>query len=87
MLADLRLPDVDGMEVIKEVRRQWPQTGVIVITGYSTVDSAIEALKLGASDYLQKPFTDDEIKAAINEALTARAVVVEKSRRNLPETG
>jgi DNA-binding response OmpR family regulator len=76
MLADLRLPDVDGMEVIKEVRRQWPQTGVIVITGYSTVDSAIEALKLGASDYLQKPFTDDEIKAAINEALTARAAVV-----------
>ncbi len=73
LLADLRLPDIDGMEVIKEVKHDRPDTGVIVITGYSTVSSAIEAMKLGASDYLQKPFTDDEVKAAIQEALVRQA--------------
>jgi len=76
VLADLCLPDIDGMEVIKEVRQQRPQTRVIVITGYATVASAIDALKLGASDYLQKPFTEDELKAAINEVWVARAAVV-----------
>jgi ActR/RegA family two-component response regulator len=64
------------MEVIKAVRQQRPQTGVIVITGYSTVASAVDAMKLGAFDYLEKPFTDDEIKAAINEALIAGAKLV-----------
>jgi DNA-binding NtrC family response regulator len=73
MLADLLLPDIDGLEVIKEVRQQRPRIGVIVITGYSTVASAVEAMKLGACDYLEKPFTDDEIKAAINKALIAKA--------------
>ena len=73
LLADLRLPDIDGIEVIKEVKQQQPQTGVIVITGYSTVNSAVEAMKLGAADYLQKPFTDDEVKAAIHEALSIEA--------------
>ncbi len=76
ILADLLLPDIDGMEVIKEVRRQWPETRVIVITGYSTVASAVDALKLGAADYLQKPFTEDEIKAAIAAVLTTGAVAV-----------
>jgi DNA-binding response OmpR family regulator len=75
MLADLLLPDTDGMEVIKEVRRLWPQTKVIVITGYATVASAIDALKLGALDYVEKPFTENEIKAAIN-AVWSPAVVL-----------
>lgn len=72
-LADLRLPDLDGIDVIREVKHRQPQTGVIVITGYSTVNSAVAAMKLGAADYLQKPFTDDEIKAAIHDALTIEA--------------
>lgn len=83
LLADLRLPDIDGMEVIKEVKQDRPDTGVIVITGYSTVSSAIEAMKLGASDYLQKPFTDDEVKAAIQEALV-RQVAPTVQPRVLP---
>jgi DNA-binding NtrC family response regulator len=66
MLADLLLPDVDGLEVIKAVRQKWPHTRIIVITGYATVASAVDAMKLGALDYLEKPFTDEEIMAAIN---------------------
>jgi DNA-binding response OmpR family regulator len=71
MLADLVLPDLDGLEVIRAVRQQWPQTGIIVITGYPTVASAVDAMKMGAFDYLEKPFTDDEIMAAINAVLLA----------------
>ena len=69
LVADLKLPDIDGMEVIKEVKRGRPDTGIIVITGYSTVSSAVEAMKLGACDYLRKPFTEDEIKSAVKDAL------------------
>jgi DNA-binding NtrC family response regulator len=68
MVADLLLPDVDGLEVIKEVRQHWPKTGIIVITGYATVASAVDAMKLGVCDFLEKPFTDEEIMAAINRA-------------------
>jgi len=69
LIADLRLPDMDGMEVIRKVKALRPDIGVVVITGYSTVNSAQEAMKLGASDYLPKPFSDDEIKKAVSSAL------------------
>ena len=69
LVADLKLPDIDGMEVIKKVKQGRPDTGIIVITGYSTVSSAVEAMKLGACDYLPKPFTEDEIKSAVKDAL------------------
>jgi len=69
ILADLCLPDLDGLQIIKEAKQQWPQTRVIVITGYSTVASAIDAFKLGTSDYLEKPFTENELIKAIAEVL------------------
>lgn len=69
LVADLRLPDIDGMEVIKQVKEAKPETEVIVITGYGTTATAVEAMKLGVHDFLPKPFTEDQIKAAIDEAL------------------
>jgi NADH-quinone oxidoreductase subunit E len=72
LIADLRLPDIDGMDVIKEVKQRRPDTGVIVITGYSTVTSAVEAMKLGAADYLPKPFTDDQVLSAVKVALDTK---------------
>ncbi|MFZ2445696.1 MAG: response regulator [Syntrophobacteraceae bacterium] len=72
LLADLRLPDINGMDVIKKVKHDQPDTEVVVITGYSTVSSAVEAIKLGAFDYLAKPFTEDEIKGVISSALKNR---------------
>jgi len=72
LVADLRLPDMDGMEVIKKVKAEKPDTGVVVITGYGTAATAVEAMKLGAHDFLPKPFTEEQIKAAIGEALKER---------------
>lgn len=69
LVADLRLPGINGMEVIKQVKEEKPETEVIVITGYGTTATAVEAMKLGVHDFLPKPFTEDQIKASINEAL------------------
>jgi len=69
LVADLRLPDIDGMEVIKQVKAEKPETEVIVITGYGTTATAVEAMKLGVHDFLPKPFTEDQIKTVIDDAL------------------
>lgn len=69
MVADLRLPDMDGMEVLRMVRETKPETEFIVITGYASVVSAVESMKLGALDYLPKPFTEDEFKTAVEKAI------------------
>jgi DNA-binding NtrC family response regulator len=72
LIADLRLPDISGIDVIRKVRQEQPNTDVVVITGYSTVASAVEAMKLGAVDYLAKPFTEDELKNIIVATLKKR---------------
>ncbi|MEJ2169405.1 MAG: response regulator, partial [Desulfobacterales bacterium] len=73
LVADLRLPDIDGMEVIRKVKEEKPETEVIVITGYGTTAKAVTAMKLGVHDFLPKPFTEDQIKTAIDEALQKHA--------------
>ena len=69
IIADLKLPGINGMEVIKQIKEKKPEIEVIVITGVGTQPIAEEAMTLGAHDFLPKPFTDDQIKTAINEAL------------------
>jgi len=69
LVADLRLPDIDGMEVIKQVKEKRPETEAIVITGYPSVSSAVESVKIGVYDYLRKPFTEDDLKTAVGGAL------------------
>lgn len=69
VLTDLRLPDMDGLEVIKWLRETQPALPVLVMTGHATVESTIQALRLGAYDYLQKPFRLDEIERTIENCL------------------
>ena len=69
VMADLKLPDLDGMELVRILRLKRPDTAVVIITGHSSVDSAIEAVRLGVRDYIQKPFTPDQITDAIARAL------------------
>ena len=68
ILLDMKLPDIDGTEILKSVSEKTPAPCVIVMTGYSTLSNAVQAMKLGAADYLAKPFTDDELLAAIEKA-------------------
>ena len=74
LVADLRLPDIDGMEVIKQIKQEKPETEVIVITGYGTTSKAVAAMKLGVHDFLPKPFTEDQIKTAIIESGSCRPI-------------
>lgn len=69
VLTDLQMPQVDGMQVLKRVRTLYTKTEVIMITGYSSVDSAIEALKAGAYHYIAKPFQLDEVRKVVREAI------------------
>lgn len=69
LVADLKLPDADGLDVVKTVKEEKPETEVVIITGYSSVNSAVDAMKMGVFDYLTKPFVEDEIKEAIGGAL------------------
>jgi DNA-binding NtrC family response regulator len=67
ILLDMKLPDIDGMEILKSVTEKGSVPVVIVMTGYSTMSNALQAMKLGAADYLAKPFTDDELVEAVEK--------------------
>jgi ActR/RegA family two-component response regulator len=69
VLTDLMMPDESGMKAVEAVARDHPATGVIMFTGFATVESAVESMKLGALDYLPKPFTPDELIAVTDRAL------------------
>jgi DNA-binding NtrC family response regulator len=68
VMLDLRMPGMDGMTVLRTIKEKWPESEVVVITGYPSVESAKEAIRLGASDYLAKPVGPEEI---INAACSA----------------
>jgi two-component system response regulator HydG len=68
-IVDLKMPDIDGMEVVEAIKREQPGTEVIIMTGYSAIASAVRGIKLGAADYLPKPFTPDEMIIAVKKAL------------------
>src|SRR5512138_3510643 len=72
VLTDLRMPDVDGIEVLRAVREHAPDTQVIVMTGYGTIESAVEAMRQGALDYVSKPFKADELLLRIARAVEQR---------------
>ncbi len=69
VLLDLRLPDADGLSILREVQQRSPELPVIIITAYSSVDTAVEAMKLGAYDYVAKPFNMDELAISVRRAL------------------
>src|SRR3954465_13954156 len=64
-LVDIRLPDGDGFDVLAHCREQFPRMSVILLTGYGTVESAVEAIRAGAFDFLTKPLIDQELEVAI----------------------
>ncbi|HCE07897.1 MAG TPA: Fis family transcriptional regulator, partial [Oxalobacteraceae bacterium] len=69
VLLDLRMPGMDGMTVLKAIKQCWPESQVIIITGYPTLESAKQAVTLGAYDYLAKPVGPDQVIDATNNAM------------------
>ena len=72
VISDVKMPGIDGIGVLKSVKEISPETVVIMITAYATAETAVEAMKLGASDYIIKPFKVDELKLTINNSLEKR---------------
>ena len=77
VLCDFRLEDTDGREMLRNIKTQYPKTGVIIITGYSDIKMAVELIKMGAYDYITKPLYPDEILNTINKAVETHYALVE----------
>jgi DNA-binding NtrC family response regulator len=82
-ITDVNLPDGDGLDLLDTIRSRYPQTVVIVITGYGTIDSAVRAIKQGAYDYLTKPIIDDELRLAVERAIQQQSLMSENERLKL----
>jgi PAS domain S-box-containing protein len=83
VLLDMKMPGMDGMEVLKEISQRHKQILVIVITGYATVETAIEAMKKGAYDFIPKPFEPDQLRIVINRALEKQLLTLEAEKSEL----
>jgi len=73
VLTDIRMPDIGGMRVLRDIKRAKPALPVVMITGYASVRSSVQAMKLGAADYVEKPFTPDQLIRAVASALDIAA--------------
>lgn len=84
VLVDLMMPEMDGMELLGEARKAYPDLPFVVITGYATLDKAVEAMKQGADDFMAKPFKPTELRMVVDRVLkrvrTLQDMAVEKSR-------
>ena len=87
IVTDLKMPKVDGMTLLREALRESPDLPIVMITAHGTVDTAVEALKLGAFDYLTKPFDKDEVRQVVAKALKTRALAQEEATTAAPFAG
>jgi DNA-binding NtrC family response regulator len=83
VITDVNLPDGDGLDLLDILRRDYPQTVAIVITGYGTIESAVKAIKRGAYDYLTKPIIDDDLRLAVERAVKQQSLMSENEALRL----
>jgi DNA-binding response OmpR family regulator len=79
ILLDLKMPGMDGMEVLRQVSKIRPDIRIIILTAYGTVDLAVEAMKLGAADFIQKPFTPEEIRKLVSRVMDREKIDEQKA--------
>ena len=80
VLLDLRMPGMDGMEVLEKLREDRPDIRVVIITAHGSIDSAVDAMKLGAVDFIQKPFTPKEIRYLVSKIIKRETLDKEKNQ-------
>jgi len=81
LFTDLKMPDMDGVEVVKAVKHLRPDVDVVVITGYGTIETAVATMQFGASEYVQKPFTAEELSQFVGKVLIKRQAKLEAQRQ------
>lgn len=77
MIADIKMPKLSGLDLLKEVKVKYPDISVLLITGYGTIDQAVEAMRLGAADYITKPIMDGEIQLVIKKIFEQKNLIEE----------
>jgi len=77
VFLDLKLPGLNGLRVMGQMREASPETPIIIITGYGSIESAVEAIKLGAFDYMSKPFSPEELRVVTKKAIESRKMIFE----------
>ena len=80
VISDVNMPDGDGFEILSLIKQDYPRTVIIMITGYGTIESAVEAIKKGAYDYLTKPIIDDDLLLAVERAIHQPALMSENQQ-------
>jgi DNA-binding response OmpR family regulator len=78
VILDVKMPGMDGVETLKHIKQKFPMVEVIMLTGHATAESAVEGLKLGATDYLTKPANIEDLIAKAEEAFNKRVILEEK---------
>ncbi len=79
LLVDLKMPGIDGLEVLRRVKESWPDTAVLIMTAYATVDTAVNAMKAGAFDYVVKPFDPEEVSLVVEKIVAQQALLRENA--------
>ena len=72
VITDMMMPVINGMYLLKRIKENWPETSVIMMTGYATIRTAIQAIQSGAFDYIPKPFTPEELRSVTSRAIRKR---------------
>ena len=74
LISDIVMPEMNGLELLKMVKKEWPVTRAVMMTAYASTDTAVKAIRMGALDYIPKPFTPDELRATVENALSGKLV-------------
>ena len=78
VILDIQLPEMDGMAVLKKIKAKHPEAQIILLTGHASLEKGVEAMKIGASDYLEKPADMEALSKKIKEAKTEKMLIVRK---------
>ncbi len=83
MISDIVMPGMNGLELLKQVKKEWPETRALMMTAYASTDTAVKAIRLGALDYVSKPFTPDELRTIVRKAMAGDLAEAKTSEKEI----